>query len=88
MAPLRRAIRSGLGLGPARARAGEGPGVERDGLAGIAVPLLDRARVHGSINILWIRSAMTAEQCAARHLADLKAAASEIVKTLQDSARR
>jgi IclR family mhp operon transcriptional activator len=59
-----------------------------DGLAGIAVPLLDRTRVHGSINILWIRTVMTAEQCAARHLADLEAAASEIVKSLHDSARR
>ena len=59
-----------------------------DGLAGIAVPLQDRARVYGSINILWIRTAMTVEQCAARHLADLKAAASEIVKSLRDSARR
>src|SRR4029077_11879440 len=28
-----------------------------DGLAAIALPLLDRARVHGSINILWIRTA-------------------------------
>lgn len=59
-----------------------------DGLAGIAVPLQDRARVYGSINILWIRTAMTVEQCAARHLADLKAAASEIVKSLRNSARR
>ena len=59
-----------------------------DGLAGIAVPLLDRTRVHGSINILWIRTALTVEECAARHLADLRAAASEIVKSLQASARR
>ena len=59
-----------------------------DGLAGIAVPLLDRTRVYGSINILWIRTVMTAEQCAARHLADLEAAASEIVKSLHDTARR
>ena len=53
-----------------------------DGLAGIAVPLLDRTRVHGSINILWIRTALTVEECARRHLADLKAAASEIVSSL------
>lgn len=59
-----------------------------DGLAGIAVPLLDRARVHGSINILWIRTAMTIEECAARYLADLKAAAAEIVGSLQGRARR
>jgi hypothetical protein len=44
--------------------------------------------VHGSINILWIRTYMTIEQCAERHLADLNAAASEIVKSLRDSARR
>ena len=59
-----------------------------DGLAGIAVPLLDRTRVHGSINILWIRTALTVEECAARHLADLKAAASEIVSSLQGRSRR
>jgi IclR family mhp operon transcriptional activator len=59
-----------------------------DGLAGMAVPLLGRARIHGSINILWIRTAMTAEQCAARHLADLKAAADEIVTSLRESTRR
>ncbi len=50
--------------------------------------LLDRTRVYGSINILWIRTAMTAEQCAARHLADLKAAAGEIVGSLRESTRR
>ena len=59
-----------------------------DGLAGIAVPLLDRTRVHGSINILWIRTAMTTEECAALHLADLKSAAAEIVSSLQGAARR
>lgn len=59
-----------------------------DGLAGIAVPLLDRARVHGSINILWIRTAMTIEECAARYLDDLKAAAAEIVKSLERHGRR
>jgi IclR family mhp operon transcriptional activator len=59
-----------------------------DGLWGIAVPLLDRTRVHGSINILWIRTAMTVEECAARYLADLKAAAAEIVASLNARARR
>jgi len=54
-----------------------------DGLAGIAAPLVDRSRVHGSINILWIRTAMTIEDCAARYLADLKDAAAEIVRSLQ-----
>ena len=32
-----------------------------DGLAAIVAPLLDRTRVHGSINILWIRRAYTIE---------------------------
>ncbi len=59
-----------------------------DGLAAIAVPLLDRTRVHGSINILWIRTAFTVEDFAARHLADLQAAASEIVGALHDRPRR
>jgi len=54
-----------------------------DGLAGIAVPLLDRTRVHGSINLLWIRTAFTVEEFAARHLADLQAAAAEIVDALR-----
>jgi IclR family transcriptional regulator, mhp operon transcriptional activator len=56
-----------------------------DGLAAIAVPLRDRTRVHGSINILWIRTAFTVEEFAVRHLADLQAAASEIVAALQRS---
>jgi IclR family transcriptional regulator, mhp operon transcriptional activator len=63
-------------------------GPKDDGLAGIAVPLVDRTRVHGSINILWIKAAMTIDECAARYLADLKAAAAEIVASLQSRARR
>jgi IclR family mhp operon transcriptional activator len=59
-----------------------------DGLAGIAVPLLDRNRVHGSINILWVKTAMTIEECAARYLTDLKDAAAEIVASLQARGRR
>jgi IclR family transcriptional regulator, mhp operon transcriptional activator len=57
-----------------------------DGLAAIAVPLLDRARVHGSINILWIKTAFTIEEFAARHLADLRSAADEILHALRQSA--
>jgi IclR family mhp operon transcriptional activator len=53
-----------------------------DGLAAIAVPLLDRTNVHGSINILWIKAAFTVEEFAARHLHDLQSAAAEIVKSL------
>ena len=59
-----------------------------DGLAAIAVPLLDGTRVHGSINILWIKTAFTVEEFAARHLADLQAAAREIVGSLQAPAQR
>jgi IclR family mhp operon transcriptional activator len=53
-----------------------------DGLAAIAVPLLDRKRVHASVNILWTRSAFTVEEFAARHLSDLQSAAAEIVSSL------
>jgi IclR family transcriptional regulator, mhp operon transcriptional activator len=59
-----------------------------DGLAAIAVPLLDRTRVHGSINILWISAAFSVEDFASRHLADLQAAAHEIVSALQTTASR
>jgi IclR family mhp operon transcriptional activator len=58
-----------------------------DGLAGIAVPLLGRSSVYGSINILWIRTALTIEECAAHHLADLKAAAAEIVESMRNRAK-
>jgi IclR family mhp operon transcriptional activator len=54
-----------------------------DGLAAVAIPLLDRTRVHGSVNILWIKTAFTTEQFADRHLADLRAAAAEIVSSLR-----
>ena len=58
-----------------------------DGAAAIAVALFDGRRVHGSINFLWIRTAFTVEDFAARHLADLQAAAREIVSALQRPAR-
>jgi IclR family mhp operon transcriptional activator len=54
-----------------------------DGLAAIVVALSDGARVHGSINILWIRTAFTVGEFAARHLADLQDAARDIVSSLQ-----
>jgi IclR family mhp operon transcriptional activator len=60
----------------------EGPPYD-DGLAAIAVALSDRTRVYGSVNILWIKTAFTVEDFAARHLADLQAAAREIVSSLQ-----
>jgi len=53
-----------------------------DQLAGIAVPLAQGQRVHGSINILWVRRAMTVEEMVAHHLADLQSAAAEIVVAL------
>jgi len=53
-----------------------------DGLAAIAVPLLDRKRVHASMNILWTWTAFTVEEFAARHLSDLQSAAAEIVNSL------
>jgi IclR family mhp operon transcriptional activator len=54
-----------------------------DGLAGMAIPLQDGAHVYGSINILWIKTAFTIDQFAARHLADLRAAGREIVTALK-----
>jgi IclR family mhp operon transcriptional activator len=54
-----------------------------DGLAAIVVPLLDRTHVHGSINILFVKTAFTVDQFAALHLVDLQAAAHEIVRSLQ-----
>ena len=59
-----------------------GAAPQDDGLAAIALPLLDGNRVHGAINILWVKTAYTVEDFAARHLADLQTAAREIVSSL------
>jgi IclR family transcriptional regulator, mhp operon transcriptional activator len=59
-----------------------------DGLAGIAVPLVDRTRVHGVINIIWAKGARTIDDMARDHLTDLRAAASEIVDSLRNQTRR
>jgi IclR family mhp operon transcriptional activator len=59
-----------------------------DGLAAIVVPLQEGTRVHGSINLLWIKTAFTVEEFAARHLADLQAAAAEIVESVARSTRQ
>lgn len=59
-----------------------------DGLAAIAVPLLGRRRVHGAINILWVRTAYTVEDFAGRHLADLQDAAREIVGSMTSPTNR
>jgi IclR family mhp operon transcriptional activator len=56
-----------------------------DGLAGIAIPLRDGSRVHGSINLLWIKTAFTIDEFAARHLADLQTAEQEIVAALKST---
>jgi IclR family mhp operon transcriptional activator len=64
-------------------RGGYGAPPSDDGLAAIAVALTDGARVHGSINVLWIKTAFTVEQFAAMHLTDLQAAAREIVDSLR-----
>ena len=57
-----------------------------DGLAAIALPLSDHTRVHGSVNILWVKTAFTIEEFAARHLADLQTAAQEIICSLHATA--
>lgn len=59
-----------------------------DGLNGIAVPLLDGPRVHGVINIVWIKAARQVDDMVREHLTDLQAAAAEIVETLHIQTRR
>jgi IclR family mhp operon transcriptional activator len=59
-----------------------GPAIN-DQLAAIAVPLLGRRRVYGSINLLWLKTAFTVADFAAQHLQDLQAAAREVVATLE-----
>jgi IclR family transcriptional regulator, mhp operon transcriptional activator len=56
-----------------------------DGLAGIAVPLIDRGRVHGVINVIWPKSARSVEDMVRDCLGDLQAAATEIVDTLRSA---
>ena len=54
-----------------------------DGLAGIAVPLRDRSRVHGVINIIWPRAARSIDDMVRDCLPDLRTAAEEIVTELR-----
>jgi len=63
-----------------------GTAPQDDGLAAIALPLLDRGRVHGAINILWVKTAHTLEDFTRRHLADLQHAVEEIVGSLKRKA--
>jgi hypothetical protein len=54
-----------------------------DGLSGIAVPHLDRGRIHGVINIVWVKAAREFDDMVRDHLADLQVAATEIVNSLR-----
>jgi IclR family mhp operon transcriptional activator len=60
---------------------GSPPG--NDGLAAIAVPILGRSRVYGSINILWIKTAFTVEQFAAKHCNQLQHAAQQVADSIE-----
>jgi IclR family mhp operon transcriptional activator len=53
-----------------------------DGMSGIAVAIVQGGRAHGTINILWVRRALTVADMVARHLADLRTAAAEIAAAL------
>ncbi len=68
---------------PSHTGGGYGGPPVNDGIAAIAVPLTDGRRVYGAINMLWIKTAFSVEEFAARHLADLQAAAAEIVGALR-----
>jgi IclR family transcriptional regulator, mhp operon transcriptional activator len=59
-----------------------------DGLASIAIPLRDGARVMGSINIVWLKNAFSIEAFAARHLHELQDAAAEIVGSVRSRRKR
>ena len=65
-----------------------GTAPQDDGLAAIALPLLAGNRVHGAINILWVKTAYTIETFANRYLADLQEAAREIVSALGNPTNR
>jgi len=53
-----------------------------DGLAGIAVPLFGRGRIHGVINVIWPKPARTIEDMARAYLTDLQSAAAQILDAL------
>jgi IclR family transcriptional regulator, mhp operon transcriptional activator len=58
-----------------------------DGLAGIAVPLLDGGRVHGVINIIWAKAARQLDDMVRDNLGELQNAAAEIVESLRNQRR-
>ena len=49
-----------------------------DGLSGIAVPIRTADRVHATINILWVRRALTIKDMVLQHLPDLQRVAKKI----------
>jgi IclR family transcriptional regulator, mhp operon transcriptional activator len=53
-----------------------------DQLMGIAVPITAGGRVHATINILWVRRAMSVTQVVKLHLVDLQKAAEEIANAI------
>jgi IclR family transcriptional regulator, mhp operon transcriptional activator len=59
-----------------------------DGLAAIAVPLVNGQRVYGAINLLWIKAAFPIDEFASVHLPALKAAARDIVDAMSREHRR
>ena len=59
-----------------------------DGLFSIAVALRDGPRVLGAINMLWLKTAFSIEDFAARHLGELQDAAAEIVSSFRKRSRR
>ena len=59
-----------------------------DGLSAIAVPVRHGPRVYGALNLLWLRAAFTVEDFAARHLADLQAAAADIAAAVRNAEQR
>jgi IclR family mhp operon transcriptional activator len=59
-----------------------------DGLAAVAVPLISGQRVHGAINLLWIKTAFPIDEFAGVHVPALKAAAREIVEAVSREQRR
>ena len=59
-----------------------------DGLAAIAVPVMNGRRVYGAINLLWIKTAFPIDEFASVHLPALKAAAREIVEAMLLEQRR
>ena len=65
-----------------------GTAPQDDGLAAIALPLLNRKSVHGAINILWVKTALSIKDFASRYLGDLQAAAYEIVSSLHQAPSR